>query len=65
MKYKYMKTSKDNIAVEMNPHVDRELRNKIFLEKLGIKPTIVSHDYWDHLACTYPIQILQVSLSDE
>jgi len=60
MKYQYMKTSKSQIAVQMDVHIDKEAREKIFMKKLGIKPVIVSHDYWDHLACTYPIEVLEV-----
>ena len=60
MKYHYMKTSKDKIAVKMDINIDKETREKFFLKKLGIKPVIVSHDYWDHLACTYPIEVLEV-----
>ena len=60
MKYEYIKTSDGNIAVEMNIHIDKEKREEVFLKKVGIKPTIVSHDFWDYLACTYPIQILEM-----
>ncbi len=60
MKYKYMKTSETNIAVQMDPHVNRNKREQAFVRKFGIKPTIVSVDFWDYLSCSYPIETLEV-----
>ncbi len=60
MKYKYMKTSETNIAVQMDPHVNRNKREQAFVKKFGIKPTIVSIDFWDHLSCIYTIETLEV-----
>ena len=60
MKYEYIKTNKTSIAVQTNPHINRHKREQAFIESLGIKPTIVSYDYWDYLACSYPIEVLEV-----
>ena len=60
MKYEYIKTGEKKIAVQMNPHINKQKREQDFIKKMGIKPTVVSYDFWDYLACSYPIETLEV-----
>ena len=59
MKYEYIIDTRGAYVVPWadTPEIKNQ-RDKYFSNKFGVRPLIVSPDFWEHLTASYEIQIL-------
>jgi len=59
VKYEYIIDARGAYVVPWaNSSESKDLRDKHFSDKFGVRPLIVSPDFWEHLTVNYKVQIL-------
>ncbi len=61
MKYEYIIDSRGFYVVPWAPNTEaKDKREEAFSNKFGVRPLIVSPDFWEHLLSTYKTHILKM-----
>tara|TARA_Y100000592_G_scaffold100310_1_gene179660 strand:- start:1560 stop:1754 length:195 start_codon:yes stop_codon:yes gene_type:complete len=61
MKYEYMINKRGKYVVPWaKSEDDRERRDRCFIDKFGVRPVIVSPDFWEYLLVENDVKVIEV-----